>query len=73
MAAGAATELSATDLESGNAAKGLSGNLGNGSGKWRLTVNATASVNVLSLLRDPNGFLTDLSTGAKGSSGMLDP
>ena len=73
LAAAAAKELSATDLESGNAGLGLTGSLGNGSGKWRLSVTATAPVKVLSLLRDPNGFLTDLSTAAKGGSGKLDP
>lgn len=73
LAAGSALELSATDLESGNVAKGLTGSLGNGSGKWALTVTATAAVKVLSLLRDPMGYLTDLSTGTKGSSGKLDP
>ena len=73
LAAGEGKELSATDLESGNAAKGLTGSLGSGSGKWRLSVTATAPIKVLSLLRDPRGYLTDLSTGAKGGSARLDP
>jgi len=73
LAAGAATEWSALDLENGNAGKGLSGALGGGSGKWRLRVAASAPLEVQSLLRDPNGFLTDLSSGAKGSNGKLDP
>lgn len=73
LAAGAATELDALDLEGGNVGKGLSGSLGDGSGKWRLSVVASAPVKVMSLLRDPNGFLTDLSSGAKGSSSNLDP
>lgn len=72
LAAGAATELSATELEGGNAS-GLSGSLGTGTGKWRLSVTASAPVKVMSLLRDPNGFLTDLSSGARGSNGKLDP
>ena len=73
LAGGSAAEFSAVELESGNAARGLSGSIGNGAGKWRLIVTASAPIKVLSLLRDPNGYLTDLSTGAKGTSGKLDP
>ena len=71
LAAGAAVELSANDLESGNTAK-ATGRLGNGSGKWLLHVTATAPIKVMSLLRDPKGYLTNLSNAA-GSSGKLDP
>ncbi len=73
LAAGAAVELSAADLENGNLAKALKGKLGNGSGKWTLNIAATTSVKAMSLLRDPKGYLTNLSNGAKGGSGKLDP
>ncbi len=73
LAAGAAIELNANDLENGNPAKGLVGSLGNGSGKWLLLIGASAPVKVMSLLRDPAGYLTNLSNGATGSSGELDP
>lgn len=73
LAAGAATELGSVDLESGNAGKGLTGSLGDGSGKWVLTVTATAPIKVMSLLRDPKGYLTNLSNVTKGGSGKLDP
>src|SRR3546814_7676638 len=58
----ASIELSSVDLESGNAALGLSGKLGDGAGKWQLTVSATARITVQSLLFDPLGKLTNLST-----------
>lgn len=73
LAAGASTELDAVELEGGSAAKGLSGSLGAGNGKWRLSVLSSDALQVMSLLRDPNGFLTNLSTDAKASNGRLDP
>ncbi|HEX5755442.1 MAG TPA: S8 family serine peptidase [Arenimonas sp.] len=67
LAAGAAIELSSTDLEVGNAGKGLSGALGGGEGKWRLAISSTQAIKALSLLRDPGGYLTNLSTLADQS------
>ena len=57
--AGAAKTLTAQALESG---EGLSGMLGDGEGKWRLTVSAQAPIEVMSLLASPTGHLTNLST-----------
>jgi hypothetical protein len=62
LPAGTATELSAIDLESGNAGKGLSGALGDGTGKWRLRLTSSGPIKAMSLLRDPLGYLTNLST-----------
>jgi hypothetical protein len=73
LAGGTAAEFTAPELENGSAGRGLSGSLGTGNGKWRLTVTSSAPIKTLSLLRDPHGYLTDLSTGAKGSNGKLDP
>ncbi|PKM05789.1 MAG: hypothetical protein CVV14_14915, partial [Gammaproteobacteria bacterium HGW-Gammaproteobacteria-4] len=73
LAAGAAIELSASDLEFGAPGKGLSGRLGNGNGKWNLQVTSTGQVKLMSLLRDPKGFLTNLSTASKGTSSTLNP
>ena len=53
--------LTAQDIENGNASKGLSGALGDGAGKWHLTVESTVDVAVMSLLDTPNGFITNLS------------
>lgn len=57
----AATEVSAADLENGNAGANLLGALGNGTGKWRLTVASDADVMAMSLLETPGGFLTNQS------------
>ena len=58
LPAGQARHVTASDLETG---QGLSGGLGSGSGKWRLAVNATQPVHVMSLLESPTGYLTNLS------------
>jgi hypothetical protein len=71
IAPGAAVELNATDLESGNVPRGLTGSLGDGSGKWALTVTSGVPLKVINLLRDPRGYLTNLSTSAKGSDDTL--
>ena len=60
LAAGASRTLSARELESGSA-RGLSGALGTGRGKWRLLVTSAQPLRVLSLLSSPTGHLTNLS------------
>ena len=60
LAAGASRTLSARELESGSA-RGLSGALGTGKGKWRLKVSSGQPLRVLSLLASPTGHLTNLS------------
>jgi hypothetical protein len=67
-----AIELSALELETGGK-PGVSGALGDGTGKWRLTVRSSDRVGVLSLLEDPNGFLNNWSTQmprARGPVGL---
>ena len=59
LAAGAARSLGADTLEAGDA--GLDGSLGDGTGKWRLTVTADRPLRVMSLLRNPTGNLTNVS------------
>lgn len=54
-------QLSTVDLENGNSNKGLSGQLGVGSGKWQLTLTSPLNIEVMSLVRNPNGLLTNLS------------
>ena len=51
--------LAASELESG---MGLTGALGDGTGKWRLRVGSDRDIRVMSLLESPTGHLTDLST-----------
>ncbi|MBV1907017.1 MAG: hypothetical protein KUG75_13155, partial [Pseudomonadales bacterium] len=62
LSANAAQEITAEQLENGDAEAGLSGALGDGSGKWRLSISADVNVEVMSLLQTPAGFLTNLST-----------
>ena len=52
--------VSATELESGG--RGLAGKLGDGHGKWRLSVDSSRPVEVMNLLESPNGELANLST-----------
>ena len=56
---GAVVSYTAEELESG---VGLHGALGDGEGKWRLQVDSDQSVAVLSLLGNPTGHLTNLSS-----------
>ena len=60
VAAGATQTLTAAELESGGT--GMTGALGDGAGKWQLTVKSESSIHALSLLSSPTGHLTNLST-----------
>ena len=52
--------FTAAQLESG--ASGLEGSLGDGDGKWRLSVESDRALAVKNLLESPTGHLTNLST-----------
>ena len=58
--AGAVSEYTAATLESGD--DGFEGALGDGAGKWRLTVVSDRPLTVMSLLESPTGHVTNLST-----------
>ena len=60
MNAGASRTVTARELESGEG-EGLSGALGDGKGKWRLTIEANTPIYAMSLLSSPTGHLTNLS------------
>ena len=66
LGAGMARILTAYQLESGGA--GLTGGLGAGQGKWRLSVSANRPIQVMSLLELPTGHVTNLSRGQDGIS-----
>ena len=69
--AGASRTFTAVELESGG--EGLEGMLGDGAGKWRLTVESAQPLVVMSLLSDPMGHLTNLSTApGRESQGPAD-
>lgn len=57
----ASQQLNADDLERGNPDKGTSGQFGDGSGKWQIKVASSAAIEIMSLIRTPDGFLTDVS------------
>jgi len=73
LEAGSARVLTSADLEAGNPLIPLVGRLGGGIGKWRLSVDSTAAIVVMTMLRDPNGYLTNLSSVTSSGSGQLDP
>lgn len=60
LKAGAAVMLGAGDLEQG--ATGLAGRLGDGVGKWRLRIESTRDIRVMSLVSNPAGDLTNVSS-----------
>ena len=59
--AGASLTYTAAELESGLGAK-LSGSLGDGAGPWRLMVDSAQSLQVMNLLSNSTGHLSNLST-----------
>ena len=68
LAPGASRTLSAQVLESGD---GLDGALGDGEGKWALTVGSDQPVHAMSLLRSPTGHLTNLSAVPSGRNTLV--
>lgn len=69
VGAGEAITLTAEELEAGGG--GLTGGLGNGSGKWQLFVDADRRVLVQSLLESETGHLTNLSTSTVAADFQL--
>ena len=55
------------DLESGTA-PGLTGAFGDGTGKWRLAIDADGPLRAMSLMTTPMGHVTNLSTARRRSS-----
>ena len=55
------------DLEGGNAAKGLSGGLGDGTGDWRLELESTLDLEPSAYIRTPDGFLTAMHAVARSA------
>jgi len=65
LLAGSVKEITAAELENGSSEKGLAGGIGDGKGKWRLTVTSDEPVTVQSVLGTPAGFIINLSTSAQ--------
>ena len=68
LPAGEARMLSAPELEDGGV--GIDGRLGDGAGKWRLTVSAERPVRVMSLLYSRTGHIANLSSTSLDPSGV---
>ena len=60
IAAGRTGFFNSTDLELGNADKGLSGGIGNGTGHWRLTLETTLDIEPRAYVRTTEGFVTSM-------------
>ena len=70
LPAGAARTLTAQALEAGG--EGIDGSLGDGAGKWRLSVTSNVAIEVMSLLATTSGHLANLS-GARYAGGYSGP
>ena len=64
LGAGQTVHFNSEDLERGNAAKGLSGSVGTGSGNWRLALSGDVDIDVLGYIRHVDGFLTSMHDAA---------
>ena len=61
--AGTSRTVTSQQLERGDS--DVFGRLGNGSGKWRLLVEASEEIDVVNLLESPTGDIANLSTGTR--------
>jgi len=68
--AGGTRTLSASELEVGG--DDFEGALGDGAGKWSLTVTADRAIAAMSLLSSPTGHLTNLSTAPRRGAGPVE-
>ena len=66
LAANDAQQLNSSDIETGNTDKGLSGALGEGDGNWRLVVSSDLEMDVMSIIRLPGGYLSNMSAISPG-------
>ncbi len=78
IGADATVHFNSEDLEHGNAAKGLSGGIGPGSGDWRLDLGSNLDIEALGYARTADGFVTALHdlvprTGANHAVPFLNP
>ena len=69
VAAGSVAHFNSTDLEFGNAAKGLSGGVGHGDGHWRLELTSEADLDILAYVRTADGFVTSMHDTVPLTSG----
>ena len=70
LGAGASREVTVAELEEGTGT-GLVGALGDGTGRWHLSIGANRRIRVMSLLSGPGGRLANLSTSPGGTTGAF--
>ena len=70
IGANASAHFNASDLEAGNAAKGLTGGTGPGEGDWRLEFEGAPAVEAIGYVRHSDGFLTAVQDVAPSSGGV---
>lgn len=63
LGTGETVHFNSTDLEDGNEDKGLAGNIGSGSGDWRIELRGDG-LEVFSYMRTDDGFVTSLHDAA---------
>ena len=74
LGANEAANLGTWDLELGNAAKGLSGSAGPGTGgTWRLAISSRGDIEVLAYVLAPNGLLRPLPGNAAVEDEIREP
>ncbi|MCZ0942148.1 MAG: hypothetical protein OXJ53_03725 [Gammaproteobacteria bacterium] len=66
-----ARHFNSTDLEMGNANKGLAGRLGAGRGDWRLELTSDLDIEALAYIRTKDGFVTSMHDLAPTADGLL--
>ena len=69
IAAGGAYHFSSTHLERGNAARGLEGATGGGTGHWRLELTSARDIEALAYVRHADGLLTSMHDVAPREDG----
>ncbi|MCY3841311.1 MAG: leucine-rich repeat domain-containing protein, partial [Gammaproteobacteria bacterium] len=70
MDADETVHFNSDDLETGNAAKGLSGSTGAGEGDWRLELTSALELTVLAYMRTEDGFLTSMHDTVPENAGV---
>ena len=60
MDAKGTANFNSTELEDGNASKGLSGGVGDGEGNWRLELTTELDIEPLAYIRTSEGFVTSV-------------
>ena len=71
MPAKASRTLTSQELEAGGV--GFDGALGDGAGKWELSIRGDREIVAMSLLESPTGHLTNLSTAPVRGVGPWPP